>query len=235
MFRLVLLRHGQSVWNRDNRFTGWTDVAFSETGIEEAREAGRILSEAGYKFDLCYTSLLRRGIETLHIVLDVMDQLWLPEEKSWRLNERHYGALQGLNKKEMAEKAGPEQVHIWRRSYAVQPPPLDLDDPTFPGHDRRYADLRRDEVPRTESLKDTVKRTVPYWNDSIAPAVAAGKRVLISAHGNSLRGLVKHLDAIADDDIPGVEIPTGQPLIYELTDSLKPIRHYYLRDQPNAA
>lgn len=235
MFKLVLLRHGESVWNRDNRFTGWADVALSEAGVKEAEEAGRRLRDGGFEFDLCYTSLLRRGIRTLDIVLDVTDQLWLPVHKTWRLNERHYGALQGLNKEEMRQKAGPEQVHSWRRSYAVRPPPLDTDDPGFPGNDRRYADLGDGELPRTESLEDTVKRTLPYWHEFITPAIRAGARVLISAHGNSLRGLVKYLDDVADEDIPGVEIPTGQPLIYELEADLKAVRHYYLRDAPTAA
>lgn len=235
MHRLVLLRHGESTWNRDKRFTGWMDVELSEAGVKEAEEAGRQLREKGFEFDLCFTSLLRRGIRTLDIALDVMDQLWLPVRKSWRLNERHYGALQGLNKEEMAEKAGKEQVHAWRRSFSVRPPPLDLDDPMFPGHDRRYADLSEDELPRTESLEDTVKRTLPYWHKVVAPAIRAGARVLISAHGNSLRGLVKYLDDVSDEDIPGVEIPTGQPMIYELGSDFKPVRRYYLRDDPPAA
>lgn len=230
MHKLVLLRHGESIWNRDNLFTGWTDVELSDTGVAEAEDAGRRLRDAGFLFDLSFTSLLRRGIRTLDIALDVMDQLWLPVAKTWRLNERHYGALQGLNKEEMRRTASPEVVHAWRRSYTTRPPALNPDDPRFPGHDRRYANLREDELPRTESLKDTVERTLPFWDEAIAPAIRDGQRVLISAHGNSLRGLVKYLDTIADDDIPGLEIPTGKPLVYELDRSLKPERHYYLAD-----
>jgi len=228
MHQLVLLRHGESVWNRDNLFTGWTDVGLSEAGVGEAERAGRLLRDGGYLFNMCFTSLLRRGVRTLDIALDVMDQLWLPVAKSWRLNERHYGALQGLNKDEMREKVGQEQVHAWRRSYATRPPALDPDDPRFPGRDRRYAGLSDAELPRCESLKNTVDRTLPYWDEAIAPAIRQGSRVLISAHGNSLRGLVKFLDEIADDDIPGLEIPTGEPLIYELDNALKPERHFYL-------
>ena len=228
MHQLVLLRHGESVWNRDNLFTGWTDVGLSEVGVGEAERAGRLLRDGGYLFNMCFTSLLRRGVRTLDIALDVMDQLWLPVAKSWRLNERHYGALQGLNKDEMREKVGQEQVHAWRRSYATRPPALDPDDPRFPGRDRRYAGLSDAELPRCESLKNTVDRTLPYWDEAIAPAIRQGSRVLISAHGNSLRGLVKFLDEIADDDIPGLEIPTGEPLIYELDNALKPERHFYL-------
>ena len=221
MPRLVLVRHGQSVWNRDNRFTGWIDVGLSEDGVKEAEKAATLLSEAGFAFDVCFTSYLRRAIRTLDIILDGMDQLWLPVFKTWRLNERHYGALQGLNKQEMREKASPEQVHEWRRSFATRPPALDPDDPTFPGHDRRYADLRDDELPRCESLQDTIARTLPYWDEQIAPALRGGKEVLISAHGNSLRGLVKYLDDISDADIPGLEIPTGEPVVYELDDGLR--------------
>jgi len=228
MHQLVLLRHGESVWNRDNLFTGWTDVGLSEVGVGEAERAGRLLRDGGYLFNMCFTSLLRRGVRTLDIALDVMDQLWLPVAKSWRLNERHYGALQGLNKDEMREKVGQEQVHAWRRSYATRPPALDPDDPRFPGRDRRYAGLSDAELPRCESLKNTVDRTLPYWDEAIAPAIRQGSRVLISAHGNSLRGLVKFLDEIADDEIPGLEIPTGEPLIYELDNALKPERHFYL-------
>ena len=235
MFRLLLLRHGESVWNRDNRFTGWTDVVLSEAGVREAEEAGRLLRDGGYEFDLCFTSLLRRGIRTLDIVLDVTDQLWLPVHKTWRLNERHYGALQGLNKEEMRRKAGPEQVHTWRRSYAVRPPPLDPDDPSFPGNDRSYADVGDDELPGTESLEDTVKRTLPYWHEVVAPAIRDGARVLISAHGNSLRGLVKYLDDVPDEDIPAVEIPTGRPLVFELNSDLKAVRHFYLERGTAAA
>jgi 2,3-bisphosphoglycerate-dependent phosphoglycerate mutase len=221
MPRLVLLRHGQSIWNRDNLFTGWTDVPLSEAGVAEAERAGRRLVDDGFQFDVCFTSYLRRAIHTLHIALDVMDQLWLPVEKSWRLNERHYGSLQGLHKDQMREMAGKEQVHAWRRSFSVRPPALDVDDPRFPGHDRRYTALSDDEMPRTESLEDTVKRTLPYWDEAIAPALGAGRDVLISAHGNSLRGLVKYLESISDDDIPGLEIPTGEPWIYDLDDAMR--------------
>jgi 2,3-bisphosphoglycerate-dependent phosphoglycerate mutase len=230
MLRLVLLRHGESTWNRENRFTGWTDVDLSATGIEEARRAGCVLREQGFTFDVAYTSLLKRAIRTLWIVLDEMDLMWIPVQRSWRLNERHYGALQGLNKAETAAKHGEEQVKVWRRSYDVAPPRLDPTDPRFPGHDRRYADLDADDLPRTESLKDTVGRFLPYWNRVIAPAVADGRRVLIAAHGNSLRALVKHLDGISDADILGLNIPTGVPLVYELDDDLKPVRHEYLGD-----
>jgi 2,3-bisphosphoglycerate-dependent phosphoglycerate mutase len=228
MHRLVLLRHGESVWNRANRFTGWTDVDLSERGVAEAARAAGRLVEGGVDFDRCYTSVLKRAIKTLHIVLEGLDRLWLPVEKSWRLNERHYGALQGLNKAETAARLGDEQVHLWRRSYAERPPALDPDDERFPGHDRRYAGLNPKELPRSECLKDTVERVLPFWVGEIAPAIRDRARVLIVAHGNSLRGLVKYLDDIADDDIPGVEIPTGVPLIYELDEGLKPLRHYYL-------
>lgn len=223
MVTLVLVRHGESIWNRDNRFTGWTDVALSDAGREEARQAGRRMRDVGIDFDICFTSLLRRAIDTLHIALDEMDQLWLPVHKSWRLNERHYGALQGFNKAEMRDQVGEEQVHEWRRSFAVRPPSLEVEDSRYPGRDRRYADLGADAVPRTESLKDTIERTLPYWDEAIAPALTAGKRVLISAHGNSLRGLVKYLDGISDDDIPGLEIPTGEPIVYDLDPSLRPV------------
>jgi 2,3-bisphosphoglycerate-dependent phosphoglycerate mutase len=230
MHKLVLLRHGQSDWNRENRFTGWTDVDLSATGIEEARRGGRVLLDQEFTFDVAYTSLLKRAIRTLWIALDEMDLMWVPVHRSWRLNERHYGALQGLNKAETAAKHGDEKVKVWRRSYDVPPPSLETTDPRFPGHDRRYADLTDSELPRTESLKDTVARFLPYWYDTIAPAVRSGKRVVIAAHGNSLRALVKHLDGISDDDIVGLNIPTGVPLVYELDDDLRPMRHEYLGD-----
>jgi 2,3-bisphosphoglycerate-dependent phosphoglycerate mutase len=235
MYTLVLLRHGESTWNRENRFTGWTDVDLSEKGVSEAHEAGRLLSEEGFTFDVAYTSVLKRAIRTLWITLDDMDLMWLPVKRSWRLNERHYGALQGLNKAETAAKYGDEQVFVWRRSYGTPPPALETDDPRNPGNDRRYADLAPEEVPLTECLKDTVARFLPYWHDEIAPAILEGKRVLIAAHGNSLRALVKHLDNISDDEIPNLNIPTGIPLVYELDQNLLPIRHYYLGDQEAAA
>jgi len=235
MYTLVLLRHGESTWNRENRFTGWTDVDLSEKGVAEAHEAARLLTGEGYTFDVAYTSVLKRAIRTLWIVLDNMDLMWLPVTRSWRLNERHYGALQGLNKAEMAEKYGDEQVFTWRRSYETPPPALEADDPRNPANDRRYADLAPEELPLTECLKDTVERFTPYWHDEIAPAVLEGKRVLIAAHGNSLRALVKYLDNISDEEIPHVNIPTGIPLVYELDGDLQPIRHYYLGDQEAAA
>ena len=227
MHKLVLLRHGESDWNRENRFTGWTDVDLSPRGVDEARAGGRLLKAGGYRFDLCFTSLLKRAIRTLWIGLEELDQMWLPVEKSWRLNERHYGALQGLNKSETAAKFGEQQVLVWRRSYDVPPPPLEVNDPRYEGGDPRYAGI---EVPRTECLKDTVARVIPYWNSAIAPAVRAGRRVLIAAHGNSLRALIKHLDDISDADIVPLNVPTGAPLVYELDEQLKPIRHYYLGD-----
>jgi 2,3-bisphosphoglycerate-dependent phosphoglycerate mutase len=229
MVKLVLLRHGESVWNKENRFTGWTDVDLSENGVKEAESAGDILRENGFVFDSVYTSLLKRAIKTTWIALERMDLMWLPIKKSWRLNERHYGALQGLNKKEMAEKHGDEQVHIWRRSYTTRPPLLDENDPTNPAKDPRYEDLAADEIPLGESLKDTVERFMPYWDSTILPEVLLYKTVLISAHGNSLRALVKHLDGISDNDIPSLEIPTGVPLVYELYNNAKPIRHFYLK------
>jgi 2,3-bisphosphoglycerate-dependent phosphoglycerate mutase len=232
---LVLLRHGESTWNKDNRFTGWTDVDLSEQGLAEAREAARLLREGRYAFDLAYTSLLKRAIRTLWIALDGLDQMWLPVVKSWRLNERHYGALQGLNKAETAERHGDEQVKIWRRSYDIPPPPLAPDDPRHAGHDPRYAGLAPEDIPLTESLKDTVNRFMPYWTETIAPSILAGQRVLIAAHGNSLRALVKYLDGIGDQDIVGLNIPTGIPLVYELDDQLKPLRHFYLGDAKAAA
>lgn len=230
MRKLVLLRHGESTWNRENRFTGWTDVGLNERGIQEAAEAGRILREDGYAFDIAYTSVLKRAIKTLWIVLEEMDLMWIPVYRSWRLNERHYGALQGLNKAEMAERHGIEQVKLWRRGYDVRPPALTPDDPRYPGNDPRYTSLSADELPLTECLKDTVERFLPYWHETIAPAVAEGKRVLISAHGNSLRALVKYLDNIPDDEIVDLNIPTGIPLVYELEDDMTPIRSYYLGD-----
>jgi 2,3-bisphosphoglycerate-dependent phosphoglycerate mutase len=230
MHKLVLLRHGESSWNRENRFTGWTDVDLSAAGIEEAKRGGQLLRAEGLTFDVAFTSLLKRAIRTLWIVLDEMDLMWIPVHRSWRLNERHYGALQGLNKAETAAQHGEQQVKIWRRSYDVPPPPLEPSDTRFPGHDRRYASLSDAELPRTESLKDTVARFLPYWHDVIAPAVRDKKRVLIAAHGNSLRALVKHLDGIGDADIVGLNIPTGVPLVYELDGNLKPIKHEYLGD-----
>lgn len=230
MGTLVLLRHGESTWNKKNRFTGWTDVGLDERGIQEAREAGRILREERYTFDIAYTSVLKRSIKTLWIVLEEMDLMWIPVYRSWRLNERHYGALQGLNKAEMAERHGVEQVKLWRRSYEVRPPALTPDDPRYPGKDPRYANLSAEELPLTECLKDTVERFLPYWHETIAPVVREGKRVLISAHGNSLRALVKYLDNIPDDKILDLNIPTGIPLVYELEDDLTPIRNFYLGD-----
>ncbi|NMC83723.1 MAG: 2,3-diphosphoglycerate-dependent phosphoglycerate mutase [Anaerolineaceae bacterium] len=230
MYKLVLLRHGESDWNKENRFTGWTDVDLSEKGKAEAQKAGRLMKEAGFEFDITYTSVLKRAIRTMFLALDEMDLLWIPMVKSWRLNERHYGALQGLNKAETAKKYGDEQVHIWRRSYDVQPPALTKEDERFPGHDRRYHDLTADELPVTECLKDTVARFLPFWHETVAPAIQSGQRVLIVAHGNSLRSLVKYLDNVSDDEIVELNIPTGVPLVYELDDQLKPIRHYYLGD-----
>jgi 2,3-bisphosphoglycerate-dependent phosphoglycerate mutase len=231
MHKLVLLRHGESIWNRENRFTGWTDVDLSERGREEAREAGALLKQQGLAFDLAFTSVLKRAIRTLWLALDEMDLMWLPVRNSWRLNERHYGALQGLNKAETAAKFGEQQVKIWRRSYDIPPPALERSDPRFPGNDPRYRELAPAEVPLTECLKDTVSRFLPLWNATIAPEVAAGKRVIIAAHGNSLRALVKYLDNVSDQDIVELNIPTGIPLVYELDAALKPIRHYYLGDQ----
>ena len=224
---LVLLRHGQSQWNLENRFTGWWDVDLSEKGITEARSAGALLRNKGFDFDCCFTSVLTRAIRTLHLVLHEMDRLWLPVTKDWRLNERHYGGLTGLNKQEMIDKVGAEQVKIWRRSYDIPPPPLADDSPYDVSSDRRYADI---EVPRTESLKDTIARAVPYYESEIAPALASGKRVLISAHGNSLRGIIKYLSGISDDEIVGLEIPTGKPIVYELADDLSVERRYYLEE-----
>jgi 2,3-bisphosphoglycerate-dependent phosphoglycerate mutase len=230
MKRLVLLRHGESDWNRENRFTGWTDVGLSEKGLKEATEAGRQMREQGYVFDVAYTSVLKRAIKTLWVALEEMELMWIPVYHSWRLNERHYGALQGLNKAETAERHGLEQTQIWRRSYDVPPPPLEPGDPRYPGNDPRYSSIKPDELPLTECLKDTVARFLPYWHETIAPAVSAGQRVLIAAHGNSLRALVKYLDNISDKDIVDLNIPTGIPLVYELDDQLKPINHFYLGD-----
>ena len=228
MKKLVLIRHGQSLWNKANLFTGWKDVDLSDQGVAEAREAGQRLKAAGFDFDVCYTSVLTRAIKTLHLVLEEMDRLWLPVHKNWRLNERHYGALQGLNKAETAEKYGDEQVHIWRRSYDTPPPALEPGDERHPGADRRYADLDPADIPSSECLKDTVERVLPYWQETVAPAIADGQRVIIAAHGNSLRGLVKYLDGIGDDDILKLEIPTGVPWVYELADDLTPVRRYAL-------
>jgi len=230
MRQLVLLRHGESAWNKENRFTGWTDVDLTEQGIAEARSAGRVLKENGFVFDVAYTSVLKRAIRTLWLVLDEMDLMWIPVHRSWRLNERHYGALQGLNKAETAAKFGDAQVLIWRRSYDVPPPALQPSDPRHPGSDPRYAHLRPAELPLTECLKDTVARFLPYWHEVIAPSVKAGQRMIIAAHGNSLRALVKYLDNVGDAEIVGLNIPTGIPLVYELADDLKPVRHYYLGD-----
>ena len=230
MHRVVLLRHGESVWNQENRFTGWTDVGLNEKGQAEARTAARLLKQGGYEFDLAFTSVLKRAIKTLWIVLEEMDRMWIPVRNSWRLNERHYGALQGLNKAETAAKFGDAQVKIWRRSYDTPPPALADDDPRLELSDPRYADIDPKTFPRTECLKDTVARFLPYWHDAIAPTVRAGQHVIIVAHGNSLRALVKYLDHVSDADIVELNIPTGQPLVYELDDALKPIRHYYLGD-----
>jgi 2,3-bisphosphoglycerate-dependent phosphoglycerate mutase len=234
MIKLVLLRHGESTWNVDNRFTGWTDVDLSPKGRDEAREAGRLLAEGGFTFDVAHTSLLKRAIRTLWIALDGMDLMWIPVHKSWRLNERHYGALQGLDKAETAARYGDKQVLVWRRSFSEPPPLLTPGDPRHPGHDRRYAGLAPDELPLAESLKDTIARFLPYWHGTIVPDLRAGRRVLIAAHGNSLRALVKHLDGVSDEQIVGLNIPTGIPLVYELDDDLKPLRSGYLGD-PEAA
>jgi 2,3-bisphosphoglycerate-dependent phosphoglycerate mutase len=235
MPKVVLLRHGESTWNRENRFTGWTDVDLSDRGRIEAQEAGRLLREGGYDFDVAYTSVLKRAIRTLGIALDALDRLWIPVTKHWRLNERHYGALQGLNKAETAAKHGDAQTRIWRRSYDIPPPALAEDDERHPARDPRYAALKPADLPLTESLKDTVARFLPYWHDTIAPAITSGRRVLIAAHGNSLRALVKELDRISDSAIVEVNIPTGIPLVYELDDDLTPVRHYYLGDPAAAA
>lgn len=235
MYKLVLVRHGESIWNKKNRFTGWTDVGLSEKGIEEAIAGGKLLKEEGFVFDIAYTSVLKRAIKTLWLVLEQLDQMWIPVHNTWRLNERHYGALQGLNKAETTAKHGAEQVLVWRRSYDTPPPALDTNDERYPGRDPRYAELAPQEIPATESLKDTVARMLPYWHETIAPMVRSGKRVLIVAHGNSLRALVKYLDNVSDADITELNIPTGIPLVYELDEELKPIRHYYLGDPAAAA
>ncbi|MEZ4406810.1 MAG: 2,3-diphosphoglycerate-dependent phosphoglycerate mutase [Polyangiales bacterium] len=233
--KLVLLRHGESDWNRENRFTGWTDVPLSEKGLTEARRAGRLLTEAGYAFDVAHSSLLRRAITTLNLALDEMGQGWIPVQRSWRLNERHYGALQGLDKKQTAERFGAEQVFQWRRGYDVPPPALTLDDERHPRHDPRYASLAPDVLPATECLADVVDRFLPYWYDAIVPQLRLGQRVIVGAHGNSLRALVKHLDGVSDDAIAELNIPTGIPLVYELDGDLKPVKHYYLGDPDEAA
>jgi len=230
MYKLVLVRHGQSTWNLENRFTGWTDVGLTEQGVAEAHEAGRLLREEGYTFDVAYTSVLKRAIKTLWIVLEEMELEWIPVIRAWQLNERHYGALQGLNKAEMALKFGEDQVHVWRRSYDVPPPALEPTDERHPRFDPRYAGLTPEQVPATESLKLTLERVLPYWHSTLAPAIKSGQRVLVVAHGNSLRAMVKYLDNISDEEIPGLNIPTGVPLVYELDEDLKPIEHYYLGD-----
>jgi len=235
MYKLVLIRHGESTWNLDNRFTGWTDVDLTDTGIAQAKNAGQLLKAEGYDFDVAYTSVLKRATRTLWHVLDEMDQTWLPVVHSWRLNERHYGGLQGLNKAETAKKFGDEQVLVWRRSYDTPPPPLAENDPRSERGDRRYARLQPGEVPLTECLKDTVARVLPFWNEAMAPAIKAGKRIVVAAHGNSIRALVKYLDGISDSDIVGLNIPNGIPLVYELDDNLKPLRSYYLGDKEAAA
>ncbi|WP_025041997.1 2,3-diphosphoglycerate-dependent phosphoglycerate mutase [Nitrosospira briensis] len=231
MKKLILLRHGESTWNKENRFTGWTDVDLSPKGVEEAQNSGRLLREGGFAFDIAYTSVLKRSIRTLWIVLDELDQMWIPVNLTWRLNERHYGALQGLNKLETALKYGEEQVQIWRRSYNVRPPALTPEDERYPGFDPRYRNLEREDIPLTECLQDTVARFLPYWNETIAPRVQSGQRILIAAHGNSLRALVMYLDNLSEQDVMELNIPTGVPLVYELEEDLKPIRSYYLGDQ----
>jgi len=233
--KLVLLRHGESLWNRENRFTGWTDVDLTEAGCAEARAAGELLLRSGYTFDLAYTSVLRRAIRTLWLALDALDQMWIPVVHSWRLNERHYGALQGLDKAQTAARFGEQQVLLWRRAYAVAPDPLKTDDPRWPGNDPRYHNLKPEQIPLTECLKDTVARVVPFWSDSIAPALARGRRAIVVAHGNSLRALIKHLDGISDEQIVELNIPTGQPLVYEFDEALRPLRHYYLGDPEDIA
>lgn len=231
MYKVVLLRHGESTWNKENRFTGWTDVDLTEKGVAEARNSGKLMKEAGFEFDVAYVSVLKRALRTLWLALEEMDQLWIPWIKNWRLNERHYGALQGLNKAETAAKHGEDKVKMWRRSYDVPPPELEKSDPRFPGNQRMYSDVDVKEIPTTECLKDTVERFLPFWHDTIAPAIKEGRRVLIAAHGNSLRALVKYLDNMSDEEIISLNIPTGIPLVYELDENLKPIKHYYLGDQ----
>lgn len=233
MYKVVLLRHGESVWNKENRFTGWTDVDLSEKGIAEAHEAGTVLKREGFTFDMAFTSVLKRAIRTLWITLDDMDLMWIPVHRNWRLNERHYGALQGLNKAETAKKYGDDQVLIWRRSYDTPPPELEKSDDRWPGHDRRYAALSDADLPLTECLKDTVNRFLPYWHEEIVPVIKSGKRVIIAAHGNSLRALVKYLDDVSDEAIVKLNIPTGMPLVYELDEKLKPVKSYYLGDEEN--
>ena len=230
MYKLVLVRHGESQWNKENRFTGWYDIDLSEAGREEAKKGGQILKQEGYVFDMAFTSVLKRAIRTLWIIMDEMDLMWIPVKRTWRLNERHYGGLQGLNKAETAAKYGDEQVLIWRRSFDILPPELDESDERFPGHDPRYAGIDPKVLPRAESLKATIDRFMPYWHDMIVPEIRAGKRVLIAAHGNSLRALVKYLDEISEEEIVGLNIPTGIPLVYELNDKLRPLKHYYLGD-----
>jgi len=228
--KLVLLRHGESIWNKENRFTGWTDVDLSEKGISEAKESGETLKNEGYTFDIAFTSVLKRAIRTLWIGLETMDLMWIPVYRSWRLNEKHYGALQGLNKSETAQKYGEEQVLLWRRAYDIQPPALEENDPRYPGKDPRYKDIKKEDVPATECLKDTVERFLPYWHSDIVPVLKSGKRVLIAAHGNSLRALVKYLDNMPDEEIVKLNIPTGIPLVYELDKNLNAIKHYYIGD-----
>jgi len=235
MYKLVLIRHGESTWNLENRFTGWTDVDLTPTGVEQAKQAGRLLKAEGYDFDIAYTSVLKRATRTLWHTLDELDRTWLPVVHSWRLNERHYGALQGLNKADMAKQYGDEQVLVWRRSYDTPPPPLEPNDPRSERADVRYAKLSPEQVPLTECLKDTVARVLPFWNESMAPAIRAGRRLVVAAHGNSIRALVKYLDGISDADIVGLNIPNGIPLVYELDSELKPLRHYYLGDAEAAA
>jgi 2,3-bisphosphoglycerate-dependent phosphoglycerate mutase len=235
MYKLVLIRHGESTWNLENRFTGWTDVPLTDTGVQQAREAGRLLKEAGYEFDVAHTSVLRRAIWTLWHCLDTMERTWLPVVKHWRLNERHYGGLQGLNKAETAKQYGDDQVLVWRRSYDVPPPPLERNDTRWERADRRYADVADADFPLTECLKDTVARVLPYWHGTLAPAIKSGQRLVVAAHGNSIRALVKYLDGIGDDEIVGLNIPNGIPLVYELDADLKPIKHYYLGDAEAAA
>ena len=234
MKKIVLLRHGESVWNKENRFTGWTDVDLSAKGLEEAHDAGRLLKQEGFTFDLAHGSVLKRAIRTMWIALEELDLTWIPQQLSWRLNERHYGALQGLNKSDTAERYGAEQILVWRRSYDTPPPALEPDDPRYPGKDRRYADMDSRYIPLTECLKDTVARFLPHWNDVIAPQVKSGKRIIVVAHGNTIRALVKYLDNVSEKDIVGLNIPTGIPLVYELDDAMKPLCNYYLGDQEKA-
>jgi 2,3-bisphosphoglycerate-dependent phosphoglycerate mutase len=233
-YKVIFLRHGQSQWNLENRFTGWTDVPLSDKGVEEARAAGKLLKAEGFSFDAAYTSTLKRAIKTLWLVLEEMDEMWIPVTKDWHLNERHYGALQGYNKAEMAEKVGEAQVKVWRRSYDVPPPALEADDPRYPGSDPRYKNLTAAELPLTECLKDTVERVLPYWNDVICPEIRAGKSLIIAAHGNSLRALIKYLDNVSDEEIIGLNIPTGIPLLYELDENMRPVSHRYLGDEEAA-